>query len=386
LGTSNRLGSTSGALARTYSYNNSGSVLNSGATVHTYYNSGRMKTAKLTAASSAVTYLYNALGQRIKKSGGGVTTLFFMYDEAGHLVGEYTISGGATSTVQETVWLGDIPVATVRGTLAYYVHTDQLNTPRKVTQPNGANANKLRWTWDPTPFGEGAANENPAALGAFKYNLRFPGQYFDVETGLNYNYFRDYDPAIGRYVESDPIGLNGGGNSYAYADSVPNLAADPLGLFALMTSQTWSEADSIGSRGGLKVGGLTTPEITNINCTCVQSGGCGWVLGDCSATLAIDVKIYSGAWGPWRRFLRDKEQEHVDDLMNAMGDVFAAGKAAEEQQRGKSYGTKAQCEAAARVVVYSAAQAAVNRAANISRMTRHEGGRHTWQPSYWLFY
>jgi RHS repeat-associated protein len=54
------------------------------------------------------------------------------------------------------------------------------------------------------------ANENPSALGTFTCNLRFPGQYFDKETNLHYNYYRDYSPEIGRYIESDPIGLAGG--------------------------------------------------------------------------------------------------------------------------------------------------------------------------------
>jgi RHS repeat-associated protein len=63
------------------------------------------------------------------------------------------------------------------------------------------------------------------------YNLRFPGQYYDQETGLFYNYNRDYDPAVGRYVESDPIGLYGGSYStYSYAQSDPVVLADPSGL------------------------------------------------------------------------------------------------------------------------------------------------------------
>jgi RHS repeat-associated protein len=65
----------------------------------------------------------------------------------------------------------------------------------------------------------------------FSFNLRFPGQYYDVETGTNYNYFRDYDPATGRYVESDPIGLAGGSAStYTYVGEDPIFSIDPLGL------------------------------------------------------------------------------------------------------------------------------------------------------------
>jgi RHS repeat-associated protein len=224
--TSNRLTSTTGALARTYTYNNAGSALTSGATTHTYYNNGRMRTGRLGAASNT-TYIYNALGQRVRKSGGGATHTLYVYDEAGHLIGEYNSSG---ALVQETVWLGGIPVATLRpsgsNVTVFYVHTDQLNTPRKVTNTS----NQLRWRWDPNPFGEGTPNENPASLGTFRYNLRFPGQLFDSETNLNYNYFRDYDPATGRYTKSDPIGLSGGINTYAYVRGNPLSYGDPTGL------------------------------------------------------------------------------------------------------------------------------------------------------------
>jgi RHS repeat-associated protein len=69
--------------------------------------------------------------------------------------------------------------------------------------------NSIMWRWETDPFGTAVPNQNPSGLGTFVYNLRLPGQYFDAETGLNYNYFRDYDPATGRYMESDPIGLLG---------------------------------------------------------------------------------------------------------------------------------------------------------------------------------
>jgi RHS repeat-associated protein len=127
--------------------------------------------------------------------------------------------------------LGDTPIAVLTpktgGVDIFYVHTDHLNTPRKITRPSD---NKLRWTYNPDPFGNGVPNQNPQSLGNFTYNLRFPGQYADSETGLRYNYFRDYDSATGRYVESDPIGLAGGRNTYAYAGDSPTLHADPSGL------------------------------------------------------------------------------------------------------------------------------------------------------------
>jgi RHS repeat-associated protein len=108
-----------------------------------------------------------------------------------------------------------------------YIYADHLNTPRAIT--NNVGQPVLRWD-NVDPFGANAPNENPGGLGTFTCNLRFPGQYFDRETGLHYNYFRDYDPTLGRYIQSDPIGLLGGLNSYAYSAGNPLGNADPDGL------------------------------------------------------------------------------------------------------------------------------------------------------------
>jgi RHS repeat-associated protein len=99
-----------------------------------------------------------------------------------------------------------------------------------VTRPSD---NQFRWKWESTEaFGDSPADQNPSSLGTFAYNLRFPGQYFDVETGRHYNYYRDFDPSIGRYLQSDPIGLKGGINTYGYVDGDPLRKFDPEGLSA----------------------------------------------------------------------------------------------------------------------------------------------------------
>jgi len=113
------------------------------------------------------------------------------------------------------VWLGDTPIASLRpqlggGLSIYNIHTDHLNTPRIITDSVSA---AVRWRWDGEPFGGGAVDVNPSGVGAFEFNLRFPGQIAITETGLHYNYRRDYDPSTGRYIESDPIGLDGGLNT-----------------------------------------------------------------------------------------------------------------------------------------------------------------------------
>ncbi len=146
--------------------------------------------------------------------------------------------------IQETVWLDDLPIATLRPTgatgtptpiNAYYMHADHLGSPRAVTRPSD---NAIMWRWDNTdPFGANPANENPAGQGTFKYALRFPGQYFDAETGTHYNYFRDYDPGVGRYEQSDPIGLAGGVNTYKYVMNSPIRYYDPSGLVAEVCSR-----------------------------------------------------------------------------------------------------------------------------------------------------
>jgi RHS repeat-associated protein len=93
-------------------------------------------------------------------------------------------------------------------------------------------AGQTVWKWDQQePFGANLADEDPDANSvAFELPFRFPGQYADKETNLFYNYFRDYDPSFGRYVESDPIGLKGGINTYLYVEATPLLQIDMLGL------------------------------------------------------------------------------------------------------------------------------------------------------------
>ncbi|WP_417069869.1 RHS repeat-associated core domain-containing protein [Niveibacterium terrae] len=89
----------------------------------------------------------------------------------------------------------------------------------------------IRWRWDQSdPFGVTPPIENPSALGAYTYNPRFPGQVYDRESNLFQNWNRDYDPVVGRYVQSDPIGLQGGVNTYSYVGGNPIMLFDALGL------------------------------------------------------------------------------------------------------------------------------------------------------------
>ena len=91
---------------------------------------------------------------------------------------------------------------------------------------------RVEWQLDNVdPFGANMANENPTGQGAFNFNLRFPGQYFDRETNTHYNVNRDYNPAIGGYIQSDPTGLRGGSfSTFIYVGGNPLSFTDPLGL------------------------------------------------------------------------------------------------------------------------------------------------------------
>jgi RHS repeat-associated protein len=115
------------------------------------------------------------------------------------------------------------------------------------------------WRWESDPFGVGSPDEN-----GFTFNLRFPGQYFDQETGLFHNYFRDYDPQTGRYIQADPIGLAGGTNLYNYAEGNPLTFYDPHGLGATdgsantSTKSEYDENERICKAGGGRCTAPTT--------------------------------------------------------------------------------------------------------------------------------
>ncbi|MDP3817115.1 RHS repeat domain-containing protein [Pseudomonas sp.] len=199
------------------------------------------------AGSSLVEFRYNALGQRTHKiSAQGTTT--FLYGPDGQLLGETLFSSaGQKLRSQFYIWLDSLPLGGVtvsydaEGSIAsstpFYLHSDHLNTPRLATDHNQQSV----WQWQSDAFGVGQAS------GSLTLNLRFPGQYFDQESGLHYNYFRDYDPETGRYVESDPIGLKGGLNTYGYVEGNPLTNTDPTGENAVYALQrSWAMGQSAG--------------------------------------------------------------------------------------------------------------------------------------------
>ncbi len=265
--TSNRLSAVTSASGnvRSFTYAPSGQVSqdvrDAGDTyAFTVNANGRNADASLNGTTVGI-YLYNSFGQRVQKIAGGVTTQF-VFDRNGHLVEEASASGTA---LRDYIWLDDLPVAmeddTGSSPALYYIHTDQLGTPQKMTDGSA----NIVWDNLSDPFGNAVPaqgmNWGTANWGSFNWavtmlslsNLRFPGQYFDGETNLHYNLNRDYDPSTGRYFESDPIGLNGGINVYAYAGANPMTFDDPLGLTP--------GGAAIGGRIGSWLGGMAGEAI-----------------------------------------------------------------------------------------------------------------------------
>lgn len=228
---SHRLASV-GSEARSYSSAGQTTAIGT-ARSFVYDDHGRLREAHANGQLQAG-YRYNGRGERVLKlhPTDAAQNIHYVYADDGRLLGEYRQNG---ERIAEYVWADDTLIAIYAdhdGSNHQYVLADHLGTPRAVVHPT---RNAIVWRWDlnGSGFGQHAANEDPDGDSvAYRMNLRYPGQYFDAESGLHYNYFRDYDPSTGRYVESDPIGLEGGISTFSYAESSPLLYVDPLGLAA----------------------------------------------------------------------------------------------------------------------------------------------------------
>ena len=270
----------------THTYDAAGNLQTDGLHQYHYDSQGRLQSSQTGQGPDAPTtrYAHNALGQRVFKTEplfaaasskdgalddeeedpGLLQTLVefftklwnpaksdaehlgwaYVYDEDGSLLGEYGMGGAQSAGQSQYIYLptaqGPIPMAAEIDNRLYAIHTDHLGTPRRLTQANGQAA----WQWAYSAYGDEAptlgakrfTNEttNPSTgstgIAPVRFNLRYPGQYFDEESGLHYNYFRSYDPRMGRYTQTDPIGLQGGWNRFAYVGGNPLKFVDPYGL------------------------------------------------------------------------------------------------------------------------------------------------------------
>ncbi len=249
-----------------YSQDAAGSLTKKGDTYLHYGVDGRIVKVGASADASdalAVGYVTNALGQRVLKRDARLSgqdhpaiTQQTVYAEDGigsTVLGQYgnrrsSDSGAPASEMDSTevIWLptaaGPMPVAAQINGRLYAIDADHLNTPRRLTNAQG----QVVWQWLIAGFGE--ANPTTGATGyaqegtasgrsygeAVRFDLRYPGQVWDEETGLSYNLHRYYDAGTGRYVQADPIGLEGGWNRFGYAGGNPASYTDPTGQFAVV--------------------------------------------------------------------------------------------------------------------------------------------------------
>ena len=234
--TSNKISAVGG---NSYTYDASGNITGDGVREYVWDSTGRLKEVKI-SASTVGAYTYNAYNQRTKKVAGGVTT-HYVYGAGGLLYGEYDNSG---NFIREYVYLNGAPLAQVNAgspETVTYLHPDHLGTPKFGTNAGGTQV----WAWAPDAFGNGSPS------GAATVNLRMPGQFYDAESSLFYNWNRYYNPATGRYISSDPIGLEGGINTFLYAAASPVMMVDPEGLYSWWDFQGDLADAQIGALEGL---------------------------------------------------------------------------------------------------------------------------------------
>jgi RHS repeat-associated protein len=262
--TSNRLLQTEqGSHKSTLSYDAAGNLVSDGTRQWSYDARGRMASVladneatehandnEKAQSKRAVIYAVNGLGQHVAKRTGDAraeNATVYATDEAGHVLGTYDARGRA---VEETVYLGDLPVVVLDGrdsdrddrrSYIFYIASDQLGAPHIITNAQGHEI----WSWQHGPFGTGTPRITIEQADLLYYDHRFPGQMFDEETGLHQNGFRDYDPALGRYIESDPMGLAAGVNTYGYVGGNPVTGIDPFGLLGINDQMPSSMPSSI---------------------------------------------------------------------------------------------------------------------------------------------
>jgi len=222
-----------GVATRTYDAAGNTTSIGGTALEFAYDDAGRLAQAK-SMGIPTMNYAYTGRGERVRRYIGS-SNVYSLYDESGRWIGEYDDTG---SPIQQIIWMDDLPVGLLaNGNQTHYIEPDHVGSPRVVVE---AARNVPVWTWNlkGEAFGATSPDQNPDGdANIFVFDMRFPGQRFDTATGLNYNYFRDYEPGSGRYVQSDPIGLYGGISTYAYVESNPLTYVDHLGLAVYLCSR-----------------------------------------------------------------------------------------------------------------------------------------------------
>lgn len=182
---------------------------------YTFNHANRLASVNINAKDVA-NYTYSPSGERLTKSLNGVLAEIYVWDENSHLLQVLNSEG---ESVRDYIYFGEQQIAVVMNGKLLFVTNEHLGTAQVITSASQS----VVWVANYEPFGK-------LAGAGVEIGSRFPGQYYDQETGLYQNHFRDFDPSLGRYIESDPIGLAGGINTYAYVGGNPVSFVDPDGL------------------------------------------------------------------------------------------------------------------------------------------------------------
>lgn len=206
-----------------YSYDLNGNTISDNNLNYFYNKSNRLNRTTNPNSNITTDYLYNSFGERYFKKtelSNNIKTQWFIYDEYKVLY-EKNENNNVFNSEINYIYLNDTPIAMIKNDDIFYIQTDHLGTPRVILDKN----NNLSWKWDYLePFGNNQPIEN-----GLEFNIRFSGQYWDSEKSSSYNINRDYNSIIGRYLQSDPLGLEAGINTYGYANANPLFYIDENG-------------------------------------------------------------------------------------------------------------------------------------------------------------
>ena len=361
-----------------FSLDQNGNLTSDGLRQFDYDATNRLVRVQASAGNDAakVSYLHNALGQRVFKSepqhaqttpteaelgtdfirwlkqsfdwlfaqapANATLGQSYVYDDrpTPNLLGEYGNGGSQSKGGTEYIWLPtedgqSLPVGLYRGARFYAVHSDHLGTPRLISDE----ASKPVWQWPYSAFGDNKptgilkATTNPKAAMtnqpvllkatvAMEVNLRYAGQYFDEESNFSYNYFRSYQPNQGRYTQADPIGLAGRLNRYSYVEGNPLSYSDPLGLWR-NPSDIYDDAMRDARRSGLP-GPHNGPQDAYRHClaSCEMARENTEAVAQCLGW----ANEKRGDW--WRN--QERGERQMDDFNNSRG--FQFGRTAQSYQ------------------------------------------------------